>query len=167
MTNQFHARVSGLGIASMLVVALLGCSAPTPPMDGPPAPAAPSVEAETPKPVSEQPVGSVTIDPAWPWPASLPRPTHPIVSEFTAANSLGEGAVYSLEFTVPSLDAAQKYADALGDAGLEWMMDGKFEAPDSGDTETSVVAMTNDYMCTLTIDTVSLHTSFSFIGTWK
>lgn len=167
MTNHLRSRLSGVAVATLLITALVGCSAqgsaPTQ------VPAQPPTDAQGPTtaPVDEQPAGSVTINPAWPWPAGLPRPSHPIQTEFADANAMGEGGVYAIEFTVPSLDAAQAYADSLRDAGLEWMLDGKFAAPESGETETSVVAMTEDYMCTLTVDTVSLKTSFSFIGTWK
>ena len=167
MTQEIRARLCSASIVPLLLVGLLGCSTQSATVDEPPAQPDASTEGEDSTPSSQQPAGSVTVDPAWPWPSSLPRPSHPILSEFTSPNVTGEGAIYSLEFTVPSLEAAQVYADALRDAGLTWMLDGTFPEPEAGDTETSVVAMTEDYMCSLTVDSVTLHTEFSFVGIWK
>lgn len=166
MTGRLRARLCGASIVPILLVVLLGCSAPNPSAVEPPSQPATSADGANTAPDSPPPAGSISIDPDWPWPASLPRPSGSIHSELTGPNAMGEGALYSLEFTIPSLDHAQAYADALRDAGLEWMLEGKLEAAEPGDTEMSVVAMTENYMSSLSVDAVTLQAVFSFMGTW-
>lgn len=59
------------------------------------------------------------IDPAWPWPEMALRPDG-IVYEFSAANPLGDGGIWQVDFPVGSLDEAQAFADALEADGWEF-----------------------------------------------
>lgn len=164
MSARFGNRMVIAASASALLMLLVGCAGATP-GEAPSVPApAPSADTPAESPAEAVDTSSV-IDPLWPWPGHLPRPAHPISSEYTGPNVAGEGGLYSLEFTAPSMDAVQAYADALADAGIVWMLDGVF-APDASDeTELSVVAMGEGYMTSLTVDTDTMHTVFSFMGT--
>ena len=158
---RIRSQILASGAAVLLLAGLVGCSGQPASSDLPePAPAQPAdVNNE---PASDP--GSFLLDPAWPWPAGLPRPEHTITAEYNGENILGEGGIYTIEFTVPSLGHAQEYADALAAAGITWMIDGTLPDAEPGETEVSVVAMAGAYMATLTVDTKSLHTEFSFIG---
>lgn len=156
-----RSKILASSAAVLLLTGLVGCTGQPPSSDLPgPAPAQPADVNNDP---GTDP-GSFMIDPAWPWPAALPRPAHTITAEFSGENILGEGGIYTIEFTVPSLGHAQEYADALAAAGVSWMLGGEFPDAEPGETEVSVVAMAGAYMSTLTVDTKSLHTEFSFIG---
>lgn len=111
--------------------------------------------------------GEFLVDPAWPWPDVLPRPDAPIASEFTSANPMGEGGIYSIEFTVASVDEVQAYADELGAAGIEWVLDGVLAEAEEGDGELAVVGMSETYMLSLTVDTTTLLASFNLMGTFE
>ena len=156
-----RSQILASSAAVLLLAGLVGCTGQPPSSDVPgPAPAQPAD-------VDDQPgtdPGAFMMDPAWPWPVALPRPEQTITAEYNGENILGEGGIYTIEFTVPSLGHAQEYADALAAAGITWMIDGTLPDAEPGETEVSVVAMAGAYMATLTVDTKSLHTEFSFIG---
>ncbi len=156
-----RSKILASSAAVLLLAGLVGCTGQPPSSDFPgPAPAQPADVNNDP---ASNP-GTFMIDPAWPWPAALPRPAQTITSEYTGENILGEGGIYTIEFSAPNLAAAQEYADTLAAAGISWMMDSTFPDPEPGDPEVSLVAMAGAYMATLTVDTDSLHTEFSFIG---
>ncbi len=133
--NQFAA----VGSAVILITALVGCSGQAPTAEPSAQAGTTQLEAADSDAVSEG-SGTTMLDPAWPWPQQLPRPSVPLSSEFTGPNVLGEGGLYTVEFTSPDLDYAQHYADTLAGAGSD------------------------TYMTSLTIDTTTLFTVFSFMG---
>ncbi|WP_168627379.1 hypothetical protein [Cryobacterium sp. BB307] len=160
---SIRSKLAASSAAVLLLAGLVGCTAQPPsgdPEDGPDTVQPANVDS----PGTDSDTGTFMISPGWPWPAALPRPAHTITSEYTGENILGEGGIYTIEFTVPNLAAAQEYADALAAAGISWMMDSTFPDPEPGDPEVSLVAMAGASMATLTVDTDSLHTEFSFIG---
>lgn len=157
-------RFAVLAGTAALLAALAGCAGPAPVIeDGNP------VDTEVTAPSGPGNGGSgggaSMIDPAHPWPAALPKPGG-IISEFTGPNLVGEGGTYTVEFKVASLAEAQAYADALAAAGVQWMLGGELPDP-AGESSVSVVAMTQDYMATLSVDVTSLVAEFSLLGTFE
>lgn len=158
---RIRTQLAATGCALILLTGLVGCTGQPPSTDT-------SAHFDTTQSENSETdtadTPTMMIDPAWPWPQQLPRPSVPITSEFSGPNILGEGGIYTVEFTVPSVDHAQEYADALAASGISWMLDGRFLEAEPGETEVSVVGMAEGYMTTLTVNTKTLHTVFSFIG---
>jgi hypothetical protein len=122
MTSARHARLTAaLGVLSLAVaLAVTGCGASADVLADNPANGA----ADTPTVVG--PGTSIAkesmIDPAWPWPAAVPRPPG-VTYEFTAANPIGDGGLWKVDFPVANLDVAQAFANELESAGWSFLGD--------------------------------------------
>ncbi len=164
MNKRLTLAISSLGLAGML--GLAGCSSDDPAPQIPQLPSVPGLELPTDLPgglPSELPGGGTSmIDPAYPWPGSLPRPEGvQITDEFTGPNVLGEGGTWSLEFTAPNVAYVQQWVNELNAAGIKFMLGNELVLTDG---EYAVVAMTDTYMVSIDVDADTLLTTFSFIG---
>jgi hypothetical protein len=157
-------RSTTLAIASLGLAAALGlaaCSSDDSDSQPEVAPSQADQEQPTDEP-SQQATGEISIDPAYPWPASLPRPEGvQITSEFSGPNILGEGGTWTIEFTAPSVEYVQEWVNELNEAGITFMLGNQLMR---GDGEYSLAGMTDKYMVSVSVDAETLVTNFSFIG---
>ncbi len=164
MNQRLTGAISSLGLAAVL--GLAGCSSDDPAPQIPQLPSVPGLELPTDLPgglPSELPGGGTSmIDPAYPWPDSLPRPEGvQITDEFTGPNVLGEGGTWSLEFTAPNVAYVQQWVNELNAAGIEFMLGNELVLTDG---EYAVVAMKDTYMVSVDVDADTLVTTFTYSG---
>jgi hypothetical protein len=160
MKRSTPVAIAALGIAAVL--GLAGCSSDESGPQLPMLPSLPDLNLPEGEPSALPGGGTSVIDPAYPWPASLPRPQGvQIVNEFSGPNVLGEGGTWSLEFTAPSVEYVQEWIHELSEAGVVFMLGGELMRSDN---EYSVAAMSEGYMASVSVDADTLLTTFSFLG---
>lgn len=141
-------------------LALAGCASPEPaPRDDA---SAPIVTTDT-APAAE-PESTTAFHPDWPWPTQVPRPDG-VFSEFSAANPLGDGGVWTIEFRASNLDEVQEFVNSLLASGWESMGG---DAPMIDGNEAAWSMGHTNAMGSITVTDVSaspVSAEFSFMGT--
>lgn len=159
MKRSTTLAIASLGLAAAL--GLAGCSSDDPGASPPVTPSQADQELPTDEP-SERSTGEISIDPAYPWPASLPRPEGvQIAYEFSGPNILGEGGTWTLEFTAPSVEYVQEWVNELNAAGINFLLGNELTLIGG---EYNASGMSDGYMVSVTVDAETLLTNFSFIG---
>lgn len=153
--TRVAATVGAIVLATILTVT--GCSAPVTVPNEPGTTEPGTTDPGTTDPGQSAPdtpaqpggTGEFMLDPAFPWPADVPRPPGTIVGEFAGKNPLGEGGVRNVEFTA-SHDDVTAYVASLIASGWEAGF-GMSDEPmvDDGGNNVSWLLTTDSFMGTI------------------
>lgn len=159
MTSRLSLPLTVLGLAAAL--ALSGCGGPA--VDAPAAPDAPGQsDASTNGENDPAPQQESMVDPAWPWPGDVPKPSG-VFYEFSAKNPLGEGGLWQVDFRASGVAEAQALVDSLLSSGWEGFL-GQAEPLEEPDGSISWVLSHGDRMGTISSeDTKASPIVFSFV----
>lgn len=158
------ARIGVAIIGVALALSLTGCGAAAPPTVDDDRAVDVSPDSTPDEAPDAAPAITSKIDPAWPWPEDIaPRPAG-IVSEFSGPNPLGDGGVYTIDFTASDLAEVQAYADRLQASGWSFLM-GSSEPLLDGDSAAWSISRDKAFgAITADLSVTPVAGSISFIG---